>query len=301
MRKLLVSILVLLTICACQQEDTSDAKISDENVDVFFKYDGKEYTTNDCFQKLKAQYAASYFDALIAKKAIDIEKISTEDFKAEIKEEYESLVEEQGQEAVEEMYGTLDEILDMTVMNNATYIYLENYIKTNADKYVDKFPTSYVQYISSSNKSKMNTFIKNLKKNDFNTAFDKTKFKDNESVVETIIDSTSTGLPEEVSNALSALNAGDTSDLIEITTEPTEEGGEKTTTYYVIKLISNDPINDYKDKFCDYVLNMGAESNATMLIKEDHDIQMYDDDFDFTYKSLLKQFTPVETESDSAE
>lgn len=301
MKKLLISLLVLLTICGCQQADTSNAKISDENIEVFFKYDGKDYTTNDCFQKLKAQYATSYFDALIAKKAIELENISTDEFKAEITDEYNQLVESQGQEAVEAAYGTLDEILDVTVINNATYIYLDNYIKTNAEKYVEKFPTSYVQYLSSNNKSKMNTFVKNLKKNDFDKAFENTKFKDNESIIKTLIDPTNSGLPEEVITALTSLQAGETSGLIEVVTEPTEEGGEKTTTYYVISLISNDPINDYKDEFCDYVLNMGAESNATLLIKENHDIQMYDDDFDFTYKAFLKQYAPAETESETVE
>lgn len=301
MKKILICLLVLLTICGCQQEDTSNAKLSKENTEVFFKYDGKEYTTNDCFQKLKAQYAASYFDALIAKKAIELDNIPIDEFKTQITDEYNMLVEEQGQEVVDEMYGPLDEILDVTIINNATYLYLNDYVKNNAEQYVETYPTSYVQYISSTNKSKMNTFVKNLKKNDFNTAFDKTKFKDNESIIETMLDTTNTGLPEEVNTALTSLNVGETSSLIEVVTEPTEEGGEKTTTYYVISLVSNDPLNDYKDEFCNYLLNMGIVTNATMLVREKHDIQMYDDDFDFTYKAFLKQYAPDEVESDTAE
>ena len=83
MKKIICALLVLMMACGCSSSNasSSDAKISADKEEVYFKYDGKTYTNNDAFQKLKAQQVSNYFELVLAMKAAEIENISLDEKK----------------------------------------------------------------------------------------------------------------------------------------------------------------------------------------------------------------------------
>lgn len=296
MKKLIVILLVLLTICGCSSQADGNATISKDKEEVYFRYDGKDYTNNDAFQKLKAQQVNTYFDYLTANKAIEVEGISLEDKKAEIEEQYQSIIDAYGEEIAKAYFGDKETYIKQALIGTAYTVYQTNYIKENIDTYISQYSTVYVEYLSSSTKSKMNTFLKKVKKNnDFEKALESTKFADSETVKKEVIEVASSTLPTEVIEQINTLETGKISNLIEI------ENDDETKTYYVVRVISTDPKADYQEEFATYLINKGVIENVTMIVKEKHDIQIYDDDFNNTYQNILKQYAPEETESETTE
>lgn len=295
MKKIIALLLVLIMACGCSNTgEEGNAKISQEKEEVYFKYDGKSYTNNDAYQRLKAQNVDTYFEYLVANKACEIDNISLDEDKAELEEEYDSMAEAYGEELVQAYYGDKESFINNYILSYAYMRYGENYIKENIDKYIEEHPTLYVEYISSTSKSKMNTFLKQVKKgSDFEKASEKAKFEENETVTKEVIETSTSYLPEAVIEKLSSMESGDYSDLIEIESEDEETAS----TYYIVRLVSNDAKTDYEDEFVEYLMNSGEIQSITMIVKEKHDLKMYDDDFNNTYQNIIKTYS----ESESAE
>lgn len=300
MKKLIIVLIVLLIVSGCSQTVSSDAKISAEKEEVYFKYDGKNYTNNDAFQRLKAQQVGTYFDYIIANKAVELEGIEHTITAEEIESSYQQMVDMYGAEMVESYYGDLDSYVKQSLIGDSYLAYQMNYVKENIDKFITDYPTLKVEYITSTNKAKMNTFLKTIKKDktkDFDKAFEKAKFEETEAVTKQIIEVNNTSLPAEVLETLNSLENGAVSDLIEISnsTEATTDT-EETFTYYIVKLVSNDVKTDYLDEFVDYAVNYGYVPTPTVIAKEKHELVMYDDDFNNTYETMMAQYS---TESDA--
>ena len=300
MKKLIIVLIALLTVSGCSQAVSSDAKISAEKEEVYFKYDGKNYTNNDAFQRLKAQQVGTYFDYIIANKAVEIEGIEHTITAEEIESSYQQMVDMYGAEMVEAYYGDLESYVKQSLISDSYLAYQMNYVKENIDKFITDYPTLKVEYITSTNKTKMNTFLKTIKKDktkDFDKAYEKAKFEENESVAKQIVEVNNTALPTEVLDALNALENGAVSDLIEISnsTDETTEA-EETITYYIVKLVGKDAKADYQEEFIDYTVNNGYVPTPTVIAKEKHELVMYDDDFNNTYETMMAQFS---TESDA--
>ena len=300
MKKLIIVLIALLTVSGCSQAASSDAKISSEKEEVYFKYNGKNYTNNDAFQKLKAQQVGSYFDYIIASKAVELEGIEHTVTEEEIEAEYQQMIDTYGEEMVNSYFGSKESYIKQALISDSYIAYQKNYVANNIDKYITDYPTLKVEYITSTNKTKMNTFLKTLKKDkkkDFDKAFEKAKFEETETVAKTIIELNNTALPTEVLDVLKTLENGAISDLIEISnsTEETSET-EETFTYYIVKLVSNDVKTDYQDEFIEYTINYGYVPTPTMIAKDNHEIVMYDDDFNNTYETMIANSS---TESDA--
>lgn len=292
MKKLIIILLAVLTLSSCSQTISGDAKVSQENEKVYFKYDGKNYTNNDAFQKLKAQTVNTYFDYLIAYKALEVEGISLddsiEDYKKDLEEQYQLTVEAYGEELVKLYYGDKESYIQQSLESKELPLvlsyskYQENYAMDKIDYYITTYPTIYVEYVSSTSKSKMNTFLKNVKKSkDFANAFEKTKFEENETVFSDILDLNNTTLPNEVLDSFDTLKIGAISKLIEI------DNGDDSYTYYVVRVLGKDAKNEYPQEFIDYLINNSYIPTPTEIANEKHEISVYDDDFNNTYKLII--------------
>ena len=303
MKKIIIILLSLFIISGCSQTVSSDAKISQEKEEILYKYDGKNYTNNDTFQRLKAQQVGTYFDYLVANKALELEGISEEDYTNEVELQYQAMINMYGEEMVNSYFGDKESYISQALQDDLsklslTYtIYQRKYILDNIDNFIADYPTVKVEYITSSNEAKINTFLKNLKKDktkDFDKAFEKAKFEEAEIVTNTIIEIANTSLPTEVLDAFETLESGNTSDLITI--ENTDDSGNTTKTYFVVKMVGKDVKTEYLNDFTDYILNNGYVPIPTIIAKEKHELVMYDDDFNNTYETILAQYS---TESDA--
>lgn len=284
MKKLIIILLALLTISGCSQTISGDAKISQEKEEIYFKYDGKTYTNNDAYQKLKAQNVSSFFDYLIAYKAVEVEGISMDEYIAEIEEQYQTMIDQYGEEMVNMYFGEKDSYINQSILTQAYTQYQTNYAEENIDTLISAYPTINVDYISSTSKTKMNKFLKNVKKSkDFNDAFEKTEFEESEAVVSGVTELNSVDLPNEVLDSFDTLKIGAISKLIEI------DNGDDSYTYYVVRVNGRDVKNEYQDDFINYVIQKGYIPTPTEIASAKHEIVMYDDDFNNAYKTLLPE------------
>lgn len=286
MKKIICALLVLLMACGCSSSNasSSDAKISADKEEVYFKYDGKTYTNNDAFQKLKAQQVSNYFELVLAMKAAEIENISLDEKKQQLKDQYQSIVEQYGEDVATSYFGMdADEYAEKGIVSSGLIYtaYLEKYVADNMDSLISQNPTYYVEYISSKTEAKMKTFLKNVKKSDdFEAAAEKTKFEESETPIKNIIEPTDTTLPTEVMSQFSTLEAGALSDIIEI------DNDDETKTYYVVRLISKDAKADYSDEFTSFLISKDKLDSITSIVEGKHEIIFYDDDFNNAYKNI---------------
>ena len=151
MKKLIIALIALLIVSGCSQTASSDAKISNAKEEIYFKYGGKNYTNNDAFQKLKAQQVNSYFEYIIANKAVELEGIEHTVTEEEIEASYQQMADMYGTEMVEAYYGDLESYVKQSLISDSYLAYQMNYVKENIDKFITDYPTLKVEYIQNMN------------------------------------------------------------------------------------------------------------------------------------------------------
>lgn len=298
MKKILLVTLVLLVLCGCNKQTSSNAQLSEDKRTVFFKIDGKEFTSNDIFQNLKSQQASNLAENLVAKFILDKEGYDyTEDI-ANIEETFDLYAQMYGgEETFLSMsgYESKDQFVEYMLNNSYASIYLINYVKNHTDNYETKYNAKYIEYVSSSNEKKITSFQKSVaKKQTFEKALEKTKFEESESIQNEMYSNTISTLPEEVKTAIDSLTADDLcSDVIKVeTTSEATEGTEPTVTtnYYVIHVLSDKPTEDYSDEYASFVVQNESLSSIVQVLDGEHEVEFYDDDFKYVFDNLRKTY-----------
>lgn len=296
MKKILILLLVLLMACGCSASkvDEGNAILSEEKDTTYFEYDNKKYTKNDVFQRLKAQSVASYLETVIAKQILDAENY---DFQEDIdfyNEQYDSMESMYGAETVQQYYGDKESFAELNCLYGSISIYFVQYVKKRLSTFIEKYPSQYVEYITTTDEAKAKKFQKLVKKGStFDEAVEKTEFENNENVMREVMTEDSATFPDEIKTIYSTLEVGKVSDVLKYTEEveqkeeaATETTAEPTTTYYIINVISNDPENEYQDEFITFAIQKEGYSSLFDILNEDHTVNFYDDDFMYTYNKV---------------
>lgn len=293
MKKIIILLVILLLACGCSSKDTTNAKLSDEVDTTYFEYDGKKYTKNDVFQRLKAQSVGNALEMLVAKQALDAEGHDFEEDRATYEEQYDLVISYYGEDMVKQYYGEKDDFVEMCFLNDAPNIYITNYIKNRLSTYLTKYPSQYVEYVVTSDKAKAEKLQKLVKNGtSFDDAVEKVKFENSETVNKVVTTDDEATFPDVIKEEYKNLEVGKVSKVLEYkeeaqeSTEESTEESEPTYSYYVIRIISNDPENEYKDEFISYVIAKEAITSIFQIIDEDHKVNFYDDDFLYTYNKL---------------
>lgn len=296
MKKLFIILILLLLACGCSNADNSNARLSEEKDTIYFEYDGKKYTKNDVFQRLKAQSVESTIETLVAKQALVAEGFDFESKKEEYGAQYDMVVSIYGEEMVSQYYGDKDSFIKMCELNDAPNIYITNYVENRLADFLTKYPSEYIEYINTSDKAKATKLQKLVAGGaSFEEACEKVNFENGETTITNVISTEDTTFPESVNEEYKKLEVGKVSSVIEYveeveTTDETAdtENTEPTVQYYVIRLISKDAENDYKDDFISYVVQNEGITSIFDVLDEDHKVNFYDDDFMYTYNKLTK-------------
>ena len=302
MKKIFIILVLLLLVCGCSEaQNTSDAKLSNDYDTVYFKYDGKNYTKNEVFQRIKAQTVSNTLEPIIAYQTLNAEGFDFESKKAAYEEQYDYVTQMYGEEMVVQYYGTKEDFVKSCYMNDSINLYFTNYVDKRIQDFISEYPTYYVEYITTSDKKKADKFQKLVaKKSTFDEAFEKAEFENGEYVQTLVINADGSSFPEDLADSFKELEVGTVSKTLESVTtteaDPNVENSEPTTTttYYVIRIISNDPQNEYKDEFISYAIQQKGYQSIFQILNEDHTVNIYDDDFMYTYNQISSTYAPAQ-------
>lgn len=302
MKKIFIILVLLLLVCGCSEaQNTSDAKLSNDYDTVYFKYDGKNYTKNEVFQRIKAQTVSNTLEPIIAYQTLNAEGFDFESKKAAYEEQYDYVTQMYGEEMVVQYYGTKEDFVKSCYMNDSINLYFTNYVDKRIQDFISEYPTYYVEYITTSDKKKADKFQKLVaKKSTFDEAFEKTEFESGEYVQTLVVNADGSTFPEDLADSIKELEVGTVSKTLESVTtteaDPNVENSEPTTTttYYVIRIISNDPQNEYKDEFISYAIQQKGYQSIFQILNEDHTVNIYDDDFMYTYNQISSTYAPAQ-------
>ena len=298
MKKLLIISLVLLVLCGCSKQASGNAQLSSEKRNVFYKIDGKEYTSNDIFQNLKSQQASNLAENVVAKFILDKKGYDYSKDISDIEETFDLYAQMYGGEESflsSTGYESKEQFVDYMLENSYTSIYLTDYVKNHISNYESKYNAKYIEYVNSSDEKKITSFQKNVaKKQTFEKALEKAKFENGESILNEMYSNSVTTLPDEVKTAIENLTSEDLcSDVIKVeTTSEAAEGEEPTvtTTYYVIHVLSDKPSDDYNDEYTSFVIQNEGLSSIVQVLNEEHTVEFYDEDFQYVFNSLRKTY-----------
>ena len=280
MKKIVLLISILLTLCACSSSHTTT--VSDGDKVFYERPDKTTLTKQELYSYAKTlDVATSIKDNLVLKIA-KLEGIDLDAFGKEAQEYVDEMVELGYEEFFVQYYGSTEAYIKDNISYSAATELKNRYIEANIDKYIKDYEPSKAAIIYFDNEESAKGTLETMKNENATFAYAATENGYSSEVVETVFTKSDTTLPSIVRDYVNRTNAPAVSDPIQVDQVTTDPDGNTTTNprYYLVNLVSKD-VNEFKDEFISTVsLELENETVIANLLKKYnfsvHDQDIYD-------------------------
>ena len=287
MKKFLLSLSLLMMLCACS--NASDVKVSNGD-EVIWSSSKETYTSQDlCDDMKKNDYSSKIVTSILNKTAV-LDGIDTTSTDEELSEGYDYYVEMLGQDTVNYYFGSKENYIKSYRTSEIISKYFEQEVLADYDSYVENYKPYKAQIIYFDDEAAADKTIETFKAGENTFAYAASEAGYGSEVTEQIYTDKS-DLPVEVKEV--ALNSAEPQCVKVITSAvQTDSEGNSVTKgrYYVVNIISTDTA-EFKDEFVDHVVTNYIDSQATVAnVLNKHNVKFYDQE---TYDYMKKAYPGI--------
>ncbi|MGN1406646.1 MAG: hypothetical protein ACI4WM_10245 [Erysipelotrichaceae bacterium] len=287
MKKILLSLSLLMVLCACSS--SSEVKISNGD-EVIWSSSKDKYTSQNLFDDMKKNDYSSKIVTSILNKTAVLDGIDTTSTDEELGEGYDYYVEMLGQDTVNYYFGSRENYIKSYRTSEIISKYFEQEVLSDYDTYVDTYKPYKAQIIYFDDEAAADKTIETFKAGENTFAYAASEAGYGSEVTEQIYTDKS-DLPVEVKEV--ALNSSEPQCVKVITsTVQTDSEGNSVTKgrYYVVNIISTDA-EEFKDEFVDHVVTNYIDSETVVAnVLNKHNVKFYDQE---TYDYMKEAYPGI--------
>lgn len=285
MKKILLSISLLLMLVACSKSETVAIKDANE---VIYSSDKVSYTKQDLFDDMrKNDYSAKIVSSILNKTAVadGIDLSSTEE---ELTEGYNYYVEMLGQDTVNYYFGTLENYINSYKTTEIISEYFKKEVLDGYDTFVNEYKPYKAEIIYFDDEASADATIEAFKSGENTFAFAASE-NGYGSEVSAKIYTDKSDLPVDVKAVALEATSPLTTKVITSTVQTDSNGTSVSKErYYIVNIISVDT-EEIKDEFIEHLVSTYLDSQAVVAkVLNDHNVKFYDQ----TTYDIMKEAYP---------
>ena len=285
MKKILLSVSLLLMLVACAKTDQVAISKADE---VIYSSDSIKYTKQDLFTDMRKNDYSSKIVSSILNKTAELDNIDISSTEEELAEGYDYYVEMLGQESVEYYFGSKENYINSYKTSEIIAAYFEKEIDDDYATFVEEYKPYKAEIIYFDDEASADATIElyNSGENTFAYAASENGYS---SEVSAKIYTDKSDLPVDVKSLVLNASEPGVSKVITSTVQTDSNGTSVTKErYYVVNIISLDT-EEIKDEFKQHLVDTYLDASAIVAkVLNNHNVKFYDQ----TTYDIMKEAYP---------